>query len=422
MASAGARLRQAVPNLHRMATPAAAANWRQQGLVVAVPPLVAAPPLASAPAGLHRDHQHHLPRADGNIFRTPGPVPAPREKRYNFVAAGHQVAGNPPQVQMPHLQQQQQQQQQRQQQQHHQQQQRLQCGYPPTQGMGYAHGLPFPQHDGPGFLQGMPQAAMYGDGMWQHQGAGARKPLGLPSMPLPQQLPGVENACWQVSMNTPDLPHDRVSGVFAVAQTGEILTICAPREGEEWMNLNPRHDEQRWSVLNSMMAVLAASRVQNDRTMLEQFEALVQPTQYLEFLRKTMPMSEAHLDMMTTMHETMMRRLKALEVLYKGGQKAVDEFTSSSLTGKEKLKAAAVAKAKKSSEGGGGGGNNRKRQRRGNGGGGGAGGGGSTNQTSGAGGSFGGGNAPRDGNGGGNGPTCAKCKRYGHKIEDCRSA
>jgi hypothetical protein len=79
-------------------------------------------------------------------------------------------------------------------------------------------------------------------------------------------------------MNTPDLPHDCVSGVFAVAQTGEILTICAPREGEEWMNLNPRHDEQRWSVLNSMMAVLAASRVQNNRTMLEQFEALVHPS------------------------------------------------------------------------------------------------------------------------------------------------
>jgi hypothetical protein len=122
------------------------------------------------------------------------------------------------------------------------------------------------------------------------------------------------------------------------------------------------------------------------------------------------------------MHETMMRRLNSLEVLYKGGQKAVDEFTSSSLTGMEKLKAAAVAKAKKSSKGcGGGGGNNRKRQRRGNGGGGVAGGGGSTNQTSGAGGSFGGGNAPRAGNGGGNGPTCAKCKRYGHKIEDAEA-
>jgi hypothetical protein len=44
------------------------------------------------------------------------------------------------------------------------------------------------------------------------------------------------------------------------------------------MNLNPRHDEQRWSVLNSMMGVLAAARVQNVCTMLEQFEALVQPT------------------------------------------------------------------------------------------------------------------------------------------------
>jgi hypothetical protein len=33
----------------------------------------------------------------------------------------------------------------------------------------------------------------------------------------------------------------------------------------------------------------------------------------------------------------MMRRLNALEVLHKGGQRAVDEFMSSSLTGMEKL-------------------------------------------------------------------------------------
>jgi uncharacterized membrane protein YgcG len=317
------------------------------------------------------------------------------------------MAGNPPQVHMPQLQQQQQQQQQQQRQQ--QQQQRLQCGYPLyARGWAMRTGCRYPSTTGQAFSREYPRQPCTAMGCGNIRAQG-----------LPQQLPGVENACWQVSMNTPDLPHERVPGVFAVAQTGEILTIRAPREGEEWMNLNPRHDEQRWSVLNSMMAVLAASRVQNDRTMLEQFEALVQPTQYLEFLRKTMPMSEAHLDMMTTMHETMMRRLNALEVLYKGRQKAVEEFTSSSLTGMEKLKAAAVAKAKKLFEGGGGG-NNRKRQRHGNGGG--ARGGGSTNQSSGAGGSFGGRNAPRAGNGGGNGPTCAKCKRYGHKIEDCRSA
>jgi hypothetical protein len=38
---------------------------------------------------------------------------------------------------------------------------------------------------------------------------------------------------------------------------------------------------------------------------LEQFESLVQPTQFLEYLQKTMPMTEAQLDMVTAMHETM---------------------------------------------------------------------------------------------------------------------
>jgi hypothetical protein len=144
--------------------------------------------------------------------------------------------------------------------------------------MGYTQGQPFPQQDGPGFLQGKPQATMYGEGMWQHQGAGARKPIRLPSMPLPQQLPGVENACWQVSMNTPDLPPRPCSGSVCSGADGRDPDHPCPQGGEEWMNLNPRHDEQRWSVLNSMMGVLAAARVQNVCTMLEQFEALVQPT------------------------------------------------------------------------------------------------------------------------------------------------
>jgi uncharacterized membrane protein YgcG len=217
----------------------------------------------------------------------------------------------------------------------------------------------------------------------------------------------------------PGLPIDRVAGFYAVAQSGEILTIRTPRDGKEWMTLNPRHDEQRWSVLNSMIAVLLASRVVTDRKMLEQFEALVQPTQFLEFLRKTMPMSETHLDMITSMHETMMRRLNALEVLYKGGQRAVDEFTSSSLTGMEKLKASAVAKVKKGNDQGGT--PNRKRQCRGNGGGGGAGGGGSGPQASGFGSGSGYGgqnpNAPRSGNG----FKCEKCNRLGHKTADCYS-
>jgi hypothetical protein len=106
------------------------------------------------------------------------------------------------------------------------------------------------------------------------------------------------------------------------------------------MRLNPRHDEQRWAVLNSQIAVLAGSKLNTDKMMLEQLDLLVQPTQFLEYLRKTMPMSEDQLDMITTMHDTMIQRLNALEVLHKGGQRAVDEFMSSSLTGMEKLKSA----------------------------------------------------------------------------------
>jgi uncharacterized membrane protein YgcG len=137
---------------------------------------------------------------------------------------------------------------------------------------------------------------------------------------------------------------------------------------------------------------------------------VLEPTQFLEYLRKTMPMSEDQLDMITTMHETMMRRLNALEVLHKGGQRAVDEFMSSSLTGMEKLKSAAISKAKRSSE-------NfnspaRKRNRRG----GGGGGGGSA--------SGGGQNHGGNQNSGGSRPSgiqCEKCKRFGHKTTDCKS-
>jgi uncharacterized iron-regulated protein len=53
-------------------------------------------------------------------------------------------------------------------------------------------------------------------------------------------------------------------------------------------------------------------------------------------------MTEAQLDMVTAMHETMWRRLNALEVFYKGGQRAVDEFNKSTLTGIEKTKANAI--------------------------------------------------------------------------------
>jgi hypothetical protein len=124
---------------------------------------------------------------------------------------------------------------------------------------------------------------------------------------------------------------------------------------------------QRWAVLNVTMAVLASAKMTNEKMMLEQFEALVQPTQFLEHLRKTMLMTEAQLDMVTTMHESMFRRLNALEMLHKGGQRAVDEFMSSGLVGLEKRKANALQKAKRQDFSGGAGGNGsaaKQRQRR----------------------------------------------------------
>jgi uncharacterized iron-regulated protein len=56
-------------------------------------------------------------------------------------------------------------------------------------------------------------------------------------------------------------------------------------------------------------------------------------------------MSEAQLNMITAMHETMWRRLNTLEVFFRGGQRAVDEFNKSTLTSIEKTKAIAIAKA-----------------------------------------------------------------------------
>jgi hypothetical protein len=96
-----------------------------------------------------------------------------------------------------------------------------------------------------------------------------------------------------------------MQGVFSFSQTGEVLTVRAPSDGEDWMKLNPREDDQRWGAINAAMAMLASSQTTPDRMMLEQYEALVQPTQFIELLPKTMTMSEAHLDMFTTMHDSM---------------------------------------------------------------------------------------------------------------------
>jgi uncharacterized membrane protein YgcG len=188
------------------------------------------------------------------------------------------------------------------------------------------------------------------------------------------------------------------------------------------MRLNPREDEQRWSMFNPTMSVLGSSRVQADRIMLEQFDSLVQPTQFLEFLRKTMPMNNAQLDMISSMHEAMFRRLNALDVLFRGGQLAVDAFTTSGLTGVEKRKAAAIASAKKAEPNQPSG----KRARQGRGGGSG-GGGGYAGQAS-----NGGGNSSWQSSGGGGGAPqgkspfqqkprvqCGKCRKFSHATENC---
>jgi hypothetical protein len=134
------------------------------------------------------------------------------------------------------------------------------------------------------------------------------------------------------------------------------------------MRLNPRQDEQRWARHNSMMSYLSSSSFATDKMTLDQFESLVHPIQFLEHIRKTMPMLDGQLDMMMSMQVSMTRRLDALEVFHKGGQKAADKFLVSTLTGMDKLKSNAIAKSRRNNGGGGGcsgGGNQNKRKRRG---------------------------------------------------------
>jgi hypothetical protein len=119
------------------------------------------------------------------------------------------------------------------------------------------------------------------------------------------QTQDVEDTRWHVTNCWPELAADCVPGMFSFSQTGEILSVRAPCDGEEWMVHNPCQVEQRWSGLNSQIAVLLASRVAADKTTLEQLELLVQPTQFLERLRKTMPMLEAQLDLVKIMHDMM---------------------------------------------------------------------------------------------------------------------
>jgi hypothetical protein len=260
-------------------------------------------------------------------------------------------------------------------------------------------------HMQPGFLQQQQQQQFngqllqgYGFGFqapqpygypnqWQNssQNKGARHPVRFPAITLPTQPQEVEAACTCAASCWPKLPADRLQGVFSISQTGEILMVRAPRDGEDWMRLNQREEDQRWAVLNETLAVLASAKTTNEKMMLEQFEALVQPTQFLEHLRKTMPMTEAQLDMVTTMHESMFCRLNALEMLHKGGQRAVDEFMSSELVGLEKRKANAVPAP-------------------------------SSTQTLGQ--AF---SAPRQQQQQQQGIKCNKCHWFGHKMENCQS-
>jgi hypothetical protein len=113
------------------------------------------------------------------------------------------------------------------------------------------------------------------------------------------------------------------------------------------MRCNPRKEEQRWCQWNLQIAMMSAGKDRMDKGVLEQFKSLVQPTpQFLEHLRKTMPMSESQLNMMTSMYDVMYRWLTTLEVLFKDGQRAVDKYTNSILVGDNKKKAAALFKAK----------------------------------------------------------------------------
>jgi hypothetical protein len=145
----------------------------------------------------------------------------------------------------------------------------------------------------------------------------------------------------------------------------------------------------------------------------------VHPTQFLEHLRKTMPMSEPQLDMISSMHKSMLRRHNALEMLHKGGQRAVDEFMLSGLHGLEKRKANALQKAKRAEPQncGGSGGNAARRRAR----------------TSGGGLAFGNPapsatqtlgqalNVPRQQQQQ-QGLKCGKCSRFGHNTADYLSA
>jgi hypothetical protein len=152
------------------------------------------------------------------------------------------------------------------------------CPYGSGQGFGYQPNIPY----------GTAQFSSPYGGTWnqpQQQGdGGARQLIRVPAIPLPVQPYEVQamsswfTNCW------PILPGDRMQCIFSFSQSGEVLTVRAPRDGSNWIKLNPREDDQRWGAINVAMAVLASSKTTPDRMMLKQYEALVQPTQWDGYL------------------------------------------------------------------------------------------------------------------------------------------
>jgi hypothetical protein len=116
--------------------------------------------------------------------------------------------------------------------------------YGPGQGFCYQPNTPYETAQ---FL------SPYG-GMWnqpqqqQQQGDGARQLVRVPAIPLPVQPYKVQAASSWVTNCWPVLPGDRMQGIFSFSHSGEMLTLRALRDGEDWMKLNPREDDQRWGA------------------------------------------------------------------------------------------------------------------------------------------------------------------------------
>jgi hypothetical protein len=144
---------------------------------------------------LQADGTSHVPPGLG--LARPAPPP-PGYNPYSYVASHLQATGTQNRhrtLQIPATaggalaSGRQQQQQLQQQQYHHQQQQQMLSNY---RG-GYAQ----PYGGYQGFEGGqVPYMGMATQGLWQHQGGGARQPIRLPALPLPQQPSEVENARW----------------------------------------------------------------------------------------------------------------------------------------------------------------------------------------------------------------------------------